>query len=73
MKWEWGVQELREVVAKDGRIDGDIVEALRAIAEQLERLADRLDVHGSNSAQSLEQIRDALEKLEQHRHLDDAP
>lgn len=43
MKWDYDVETLRDFYAKDGRIDGDVVEALRAIAEQLERIADRWD------------------------------
>lgn len=43
MKWDYEIETLRDLAAERGRIDGDHVEALRAIAEQLERLANIVD------------------------------
>ena len=42
MKWDYDVQQLRELVASGSPVQDDVVEALRAIAEQLERIAEQL-------------------------------
>lgn len=44
MKWSYTTETLREVTAKGGSIEGDVVEALRAIAEQLQAMNSELVV-----------------------------
>lgn len=39
MKWDYDLETRRELGVKDGALTGDVIEALRAIAEQLERCA----------------------------------
>ncbi len=43
MKWEYDLETLRELSANGAVLSGDIIEALRAIAEQLERVAFLLE------------------------------
>lgn len=63
MKWDYDVETLREFGAKDGRIDGDIVEALRAIAEQLERVVNEVqEAHVTLRTEILTELKTANEQ-----------
>lgn len=40
MKWDFEIRQIRELAEGGSNLQGDTIEALRAIAEQLERLGD---------------------------------
>ena len=62
MKWKYDEELLDELARAGGSLVRDQVEALRAIAEQLERLADTAEVARSLALFGLEQLVALLEE-----------
>ncbi|KKL47193.1 hypothetical protein LCGC14_2337970 [marine sediment metagenome] len=61
MKWKYDMELLDDIATDGGLLERDRVEALRAIAEQLERIAGTAEFAGKLTLFGLEQLAIVLE------------